>query len=107
MKKLVLTIAIVLGMTFSASAQYFGDNGQPQGGGLFGRGATPEGSANAQGGNGATPLLPTHGQDGNQDAPLGGGFLLLIGMGATYVVTQKGRITDSHHGREKETHPDD
>ena len=89
MKKLVLTIAIVLGMTFGASAQYFGDNGQPQGGGLFGRGATPEGSAYAEGVNGATPLLPIHGQTGNQDAPLGSGALLLIGMGAAYAIAKK------------------
>ena len=77
MKKLVLTIAIVLGMTFGASAQYFGDNGQPQGGGLFGRGATP--------------LLPIHGQNDNQNAPLGGGALLLIGMGAAYAMVKKNR----------------
>ena len=88
MKKLVLTLAIVLGMTFGASAQYFGDNGQPQGGGLFGRGATPEGPAYAEGGNG-TPLLPIHGQEGNQDAPLGSGVLLLIGLGAAYAVAKK------------------
>ena len=38
-----MTIAIVLGMAFGASAQYFGDNGQPDGGGLFGRGETHDG----------------------------------------------------------------
>ena len=90
MKKLVLTIAIVLGMTFAASAQYFGDNGQPQGGGLFGRGETPETSMNTLGGSG-TPLLPIHGQNENQDAPLGGGALLLIGMGAAYAMAKKER----------------
>ena len=91
MKKLVITIAIIFGMTFAASAQYFGDNGQPQGGGLFGRGATPENSLNTQGGNGATPLLPIHGQDTNQDAPLGSGALLLIGFGAAYAMTKKSK----------------
>ena len=92
MKKLVLTIAIVLGMTFSASAQtgLFGDNGQPQGGGLFGRGATPEDPASTQGGS-STPLLPMHGQEGNQDAPLGSGVLLLIGMGTAYAMAKKNR----------------
>ena len=90
MKKLVLILAIVLGMTFGASAQYFGDNGQPQGGGLFGRGATPEGPAYAEGGNG-TPLLPVHGQTDNQDAPLGSGALLLFGMGAAYAMVKKNR----------------
>ena len=92
MKKLVLTIAIVLGMTFSASAQtgLFGDNGQPQGGGFFGRGATPEGAMNTQGSS-DFPLLPIHNQEGNQNAPLGGGALLLIGMGAAYAMTKKNR----------------
>ena len=90
MKKLVITIAIILGTAFTASAQYFGDNGQPNGGGLFGRGATPENSMNAQGGSG-TPLLPIHGQTENQDAPLGGGVFLLIGFGAVYAMTKKNR----------------
>ena len=90
MKKLVLTIAIVLGMTFGASAQYFGDNGQPQGGGLFGRGATPEGALNAPG-NSDFPLLPMHNQESNQDAPLGSGVLLLIGMGTAYAMAKKNR----------------
>ena len=91
MKKLVLTLAIVLGMTFGASAQYFGDNGKPQGGGLFGRGTTPENPDHAQGDNGATPLLPIHGQEGNQDAPIGSGALLLIGFGAAYAMVKKNR----------------
>ena len=92
MKKLVLTIAIVLGMTFGASAQYFGDNGQPQGGDLFGPGETPETSTNTLGGSG-TPLLPIHGQNEDLDAyaPLGGGALLLIGMGAAYAMAKKNR----------------
>ena len=88
MKKLVLTIAIVLGMTFAASAQYFGDNGQPQGGGLFGRGETRD--ADNDGGVSA-PLLPGHGQTTNQDAPLGSGALLLVGFGAAYAVAKKNR----------------
>ena len=88
MKKLVLTIAIVLGMTFGASAQYFSDNGQAQGGGLFSRGETRDGEA---GGNDfSSPLLPAHGQNGNQDAaPLGSGALLLIGFGAAYAMSKK------------------
>ena len=88
MKKLVLTIAIVLGMTFGASAQYFGDNGQPQGGGLFGRGETRDGG-NAS--SVSAPLLPGHGLNTNQDAPLGGGALLLIGMGAAYAMAKKNK----------------
>lgn len=87
MKKLVLTIAVVLGMTLGASAQYFSDNGQAQGGGLFSRGATPN---YAGGDEQQMPLLPAHGQNGNQDAaPLGSGALLLIGFGAAYAMSKK------------------
>ena len=89
MKKLVLTIAVVLGMTLGASAQYFANNdAQPnQGGGLFGRGNTPQ--YEGEGGL-STPLLPLHGQEGNQDAtPLGSGALLLIGFGAAYAASKR------------------
>ena len=88
MKKLVLTIAIVLGITFGASAQFFGDNEpQQKGGGLFGRGETPD---YADGGTGTgTPMLPAHGQNTNQDAPLGSGALLLIGFGAAYAAAKR------------------
>ena len=91
MKKLVLTVAIVLGMTFGASAQYFTKNDQPnQGGGLFGRGmVSDESFYGAAGTNGNLPLLPLHNQDGNQDAPLGGGALLLIGFGAAYAASKR------------------
>ena len=86
MKKLVLTVAIVLGMTFGASAQFFGDNEpQQKGGGLFGYGQTRDGE---QGGT-STPLLPTHGGTENQDAPLGSGALLLIGFGAAYAASKR------------------
>ena len=87
MKKLVLTIAIVLGMTLGVSAQYFGGNSQPNGGGLFGRGDTPQ----YEGESGlSTPLLPLHGQEGNQNAtPLGSGALLLIGFGAAYAASKR------------------
>ena len=88
MKKLVLTIAIVLGMTIGASAQYFGDNGQPNGGGLFGRGEIRDGDNS---GSVSTPLLPGHGQSENQDAPLGSGALMLVGFGAAYALAKKER----------------
>ena len=89
MKKLVLTIAIVLGMTFGASAQFFDDNKpQQKGGGLFGYGQTRD----VEQGGPSTPLLPTHGQTENQDAlPLGSGALLLIGFGAAYAMSKKNR----------------
>ena len=73
MKKLVLTIAIVLGVSFAASAQFDDNNG------LFQRGATPDQDSKS---GMMSPSLPGHGQTGNQDAPLGGGAMLLIGFGA-------------------------
>ena len=85
MKKLVLTIAVVLGMTIGASAQQpFGDNDK---GGLFGRGATPNYAGEDDGQQ--MPLLPAHGKTDNQNAPLGGGALLLIGFGAAYAMSKK------------------
>ncbi len=80
MKKLVLTIAIALGMTFGAVAQN-------DGGGLFQRGNTPN---NADGGSNS-PMLPAHGETTNQpaNAPIGGGALLLIGFGAAYAMAKK------------------
>ena len=90
MKKIVLTLAIVLGMTFGASAQYFGENGQSNGGGLFGYGATRD--ADNDGGV-STPLLPGHGLNTNQDAetPLGSGALLLVGFGAAYALSKRSK----------------
>ena len=77
MKKLALTIAIVLGMGIAASAQ----------GGMFKYGEEPE--QNREGGV-MTPGLPgQHGMTGNQNAPLGGGALLLIGFGAAYAAAKK------------------
>ena len=89
MKKLVLTLAIVLGMALGASAQYFSDNGQSNGGGLFGRGETRDAD---NGGHTAAPLLPGHGLNTNQDAaPLGSGALLLVGFGAAYALSKRSK----------------
>ena len=80
MKKLVLAIAIVLGMGIGAYAQ--------GGGGLFKYGETTE--QNRAGGMVATPGLPDiHGGTGNADAPLTGGALLLIGFGAAYAMKKR------------------
>ena len=79
MKKLVLAIAIVLGMGIGAYAQ--------GGGGLFKYGETTE--QNREGGI-MTPGLPgKHGGNGNADAPLTGGALLLIGLGAAYAMKKR------------------
>ncbi len=87
MKKLVLTIAVVLGMTFGASAQHLGDNEPQAQRGLFGRGNAPQ----YEGTNADSPMLPHHGESTNQNAntPLGSGALLLIGFGTAYAASKR------------------
>ena len=41
------------------------------------------------GGSLIMPALPGHGESGNQNAPLGGGALLLIGFGAAYALKKR------------------
>ena len=81
MKKLALTIAIVLGLGLTTFAD-------PNGGGLFQRGADTEMNTR-EGGSILTPGLPGHGQTGNQDAPLGSGIAVLTALGAAYLVGKK------------------
>ena len=84
MKKLAMTLAIVLGLGMASYAN---------GGGLFGQGqAAPEQSnTSVMSGNrlGGNPALPNHGQNTNQPAPLGSGIAVLIGLGAAYAVAKK------------------
>ena len=81
MKKLVLTIAIVLGMGIAASAQ----------GGLFKYGDESDYEIERDGifKGGFGPNVPIHDQPGNGDAPLTGGALLLIGFGAAYALKKR------------------
>ena len=84
MKKLALTIAIVLGLGMTTFAD-------PDGGGLFQRGeTTPESNAVFSNGN-ANPLLPNHGETGNQDAPLTTGIMILTALGAGYLIGKRRR----------------
>ena len=82
MKKLTLTIAIVLGLGMTSFAD-------PNGGGLFQRGATTEEMdyVNRDG----MPVLPTHGLQNNYDAtsPVGSGIAVLLGLGAAYLVGKR------------------
>ena len=87
MKKLILTAAIVLGLGLAT----FANND----GGLFQRGASE--TANGVYGDrgmreGFTPGLPGgggHGGTGNADAPLGSGAVVLLGLGAAYLVGKR------------------
>jgi hypothetical protein len=84
MKKTLLTIAIVLGMTLGAVAQ-------KQGGGLFGMGA--QRMDNQYMDNRDTPgaLIQLPGEHGSTEdqSPLGTGALLLIGFGAAYALKKR------------------
>ena len=86
MKKQLLTIAIILGLGMTAFAD-------PNGGGLFNRGAVIEdGEYYGAGYNrdGMLPGLPNHNQQGNQDAvPLGSGIAVLAALGGAYLVAKK------------------
>ena len=89
MKKLALTIALLLGLTMTTFAD----------GGLFNRGNNAK-NGQASGyiyfnakdtgsGDVAMPMLPPHGSDDNEPAPLGSGIAMLMGLGAAYLVGKK------------------
>lgn len=80
MKKVALTVAIVLGLSMTTFA---GQND----GGLFKRGATSEEANNNR--DGAMPGLPGHGSGNNENAPLGTGIAVLAGLGAAYLIGKK------------------
>ena len=87
MKKLALTIAIVLGLSMTTFAD---------GGGLFQRGAMPEQEVGIFGKTRTAtgmPALPNHNMLENQDAdaPLGTGIALLTVLGGAYLVAKKRR----------------
>ena len=87
MKKLIITTAIVLGLSMTSFAQ----------GGLFHRGANADGTPaevsltgdGTKGNRGGEPLLPMHNQTDSQNAPLGSGIVLLTALGAGYVVAKR------------------
>lgn len=96
MKKLLLTIAIVLGINYGAYPQF--------GGGLFQYGEVTNeyyyGSVlyvldqNNSRTPDMMPVLPGHGSSDNQDAvPLGGGALLLFGFATAYALRKKKETT--------------
>ena len=84
MKKLAMTLAIVLGLGMASYAN---------GGGLFGQGqaAPEESNTTVMSGNrlGGAPVLPPHNQGTSQPAPPGSGIAVLIGLGAAYAVAKK------------------
>ena len=82
MKKLTLTLAIVLGLGLTSFAQ----------GGLFQRGDSPEKSGNR---DANAPLLPLeHGTSSNADAdqvPVGTGIAVLAVLGGAYLLGKRSK----------------
>ena len=90
MKKLILTSAIILGISLTTFAD----------GGLFQRGYNAKNGFSGYTYFGATemgerttdplmPGLPAHGEITNQPAPVGSGIAVLLGLGAAYMVAKK------------------
>ena len=90
MKKLIIAIAIILGMGTTSFAQdgIYGSGEVYEEAGLFGKG--PGLFRN----NEDEPLLPDHNYgddfDGN-GAPMGSGIAVLVSLGAAYAVAKKRR----------------
>ena len=86
MKKLIITTAIVLGLSMTTFAE------GNQGGGLFHRGAVPEKAGESV--NPSGMLLPSHNLETNQNAdpaPLGSGIAVLTLLGGAYLVGRRRR----------------
>jgi len=83
MKKLSITIALLLGMSITTFAS-------PDGGGLFQRGMVPDEEYFGSRIN-ERPIMPYHELNTNQPAstPLGSGIAVLLGLGAAYLVGKK------------------
>lgn len=86
MKKLIITTAIVLGMSMTTFA------GPNQGGGLFQRGAGSD-EMDYMNRTGEMPMLPNHGETTNQDSngPVGSGIAVLALLGGAYLIGKKHR----------------
>ena len=83
MKKLALTIAIVLGLGLTTFAD-------PNQGGLFKRGDVPGEYELRDGEDPLMPKLPNHGETDNQ-GPIGTGIAVLAALGGAYLVAKKRR----------------
>ena len=90
MKKTIITLTLILGITMTTFAD----------GGLFNRGNNAKYGQNSgfiyfnaedPVRQDVAPLLPSHGSEDNVDAPLGSGIAVLMGLGAAYMVAKKRR----------------
>ena len=90
MKKLAITIAIVLGLGMTSFAD-------PNGGGLFQRGEAVENNGIYGNNRDVIPIFPNHHDPTSGEtpsdisAPLGSGIALLTALGAAYLVGKRKR----------------
>lgn len=101
MKKTMITLILVMGLTITTEGQYFANkdyqNSAYYGGGLFGRGAVSDEMYYGAGfgqqrllNNGGLPNLPNgHDLEGDQPAPVGSGAWLVIGFGTAYLIRKR------------------
>lgn len=83
MKKTIITLTILFGMSIGLSAQ---------GGGMFGYGETRSSGYRDEDNQSFLHLPTSHGgtgDDAGTGAPLGSGIAVLVGLGAAYALTKK------------------
>ena len=88
MKKQIITLTIILGLsmtTFAQGSMFHRENSRDNGNAVY------ESKGNLFRTDPLTPGLPIHGQTSNQDAPLGSGIALLTALGAAYLMGKKRR----------------
>ena len=88
MKKQVITLAIILGLSMTGFAQggsmFHRENSGDNGNAVY----QDRGNSNIFK-DGGMPGLPGHGGSGNENAPLGSGIALLTAFGAAYLVGKR------------------
>ena len=87
MKKHLITLTIILGLSLTTFAQggsmFHRENSGDNGSAIY------ESKGNMFRAADGMPGLPTHGLGTNQDAPLGSGIVMLLSLGAAYAVAKK------------------
>lgn len=79
MKKTIITLTILFGMSMGLSAQ----------GGMFGYGETRSSDYRDEDNQSLLHLPSSHGGTEDDGAPLGSGIAVLVGLGAAYALTKK------------------
>lgn len=98
MKKIMITVSLVMGLAISTQAQYF-SNKDGQGGGLFGRGSVADevyygagyGQNSLLNDNGLPGIPNGHDLEGDQPAPLGSAVVLLSALGLAYLAGKRSK----------------